>query len=109
MIRFTFDTGDVLEITSGSIVYGCPAGIAKIEPTEREDLTNLIGIIVLRNQSVNIDPDCGELTVTYRDGKVGIAMTLGTTFMFFTVAKTFRELVTALIDAALDYCRREGL
>lgn len=107
MIRFTFDTGDVLEITSRSIVYGCPAGIVKIDPNEREDLTNLIDIIVLRNQSVNIDPDCGELTVTCR-GEVGIAMTLGT-FMFFTAAKTFRELVTALIDAALDYCRREGL
>lgn len=109
MITYHFSSGDTLEITGSSIVYRCPAGIAKIKPDNAQDKTNLIDIIVLRNGTVAIDPDCGDLSVRWRDGKASVALTLGTTYALYTVARSFRELIATLIDAALEYCSREGV
>ncbi|GIW90341.1 MAG: hypothetical protein KatS3mg109_0773 [Pirellulaceae bacterium] len=35
--------------------------LRKIKPDNAQDKTNLIDIIVLRNDTVTIDPDCGDL------------------------------------------------
>lgn len=109
MIRFVLSSGDTLEITSSAIVYVCPAGVAKIKPDSAQDKTNLIDIIVLRNSRVQLDPSCGDLNITYRDGKARIALTFGSTYALYSVARSMRELVETLINAAVDYCRREGL